>query len=108
MKWLFLPLPALSWYLVSCNPEKRDPHGSSSPDVTTANQTPAAPSFDVKNPNSLIGQNLEDVRPALEAAEIRFRILEKDGEPMIMTMDYAPERLNFKIKNGVIIEVAKG
>ena len=68
----------------------------------------AAPAFDVKNADSLVGQTLEGVKPALEAAEIRFRVVEKDGAPMIVTMDFSPERLNFKIKGGVIIAVSRG
>jgi hypothetical protein len=48
------------------------------------------------------------VKSGLEAAEIRFRVIELDGEPMIRTMDYSPERLNFKVKAGVITEVSKG
>ena len=74
--------------------------------MTAVDQTPAA--FDVKDANSLVGQKLEVVQPALEAAEIRFRVIEQDGEPFSMTMDYLPERLNFKIKAGVITEVSKG
>lgn len=74
----------------------------------TTEQTPASPAFDVKNASSLVGQKLEVVQPALEAAGIRFRVIELDGEPMIMTMDYSPDRLNFKVKAGVITEVSKG
>jgi hypothetical protein len=70
--------------------------------------TPVTPVFDVKDADSLIGQKLDVVQPALEAAKIAFRVVEKDGEPYAVTADYSPDRLNFKIKNGLIIGVSKG
>ncbi len=102
MKIIFLILSAL--LVVSCKIEKREE--SSSTPIEVTEETPAV--FDVKDANSLVGQKLELVQPALEAAQIRFRVIEKDGEPFAMTMDFLPERLNFKIKDGVIIEVSKG
>lgn len=104
MKTISLILPAL--FVVSCNVEERKPASSIPAEVTEADQAPAA--FDVKDSNSLVGQKLDVVKPALEAAEIRFRVIEQDGEPMIMTKDFLPERLNFKINDGVITEVSKG
>jgi hypothetical protein len=108
MKFIYLLLPAL--FVVSCRIEKRQETSSSTPVEVTEEKpaTPAAPAFDVKDANSLVGQKLEVVQPALEAAQIRFRVIEKDGESLMMTMDYLPERLNFKIKDGVIIAVSKG
>lgn len=105
MKIIFLILPAL--FVVSCKVEKREKTPSATP-IAVAEEKPAAPAFDVKDANSLVGQKLEVVQPSLEAAQIRFRVIEKDGEPFAMTMDYLPDRLNFKIKDGVIIEVSKG
>ncbi len=105
MKFIYLLLPAL--FLVSCKTEKREETPSATPiEVTEIKPAPSA--FDVKDATSLVGKKLEVVQPALEAAEIRFRVIEKDGEPLIMTMDYIEDRLNFKIKDGVIIEVSKG
>ena len=110
MKILSVLLPAL--FLVSCRIEKKEVVTQSTSEAKTATATaepvPVAPAFDVKDANSLIGQKLEVVQPALEAANIRFRVIEKDGESFPMTMDYLPERLNFKTKDGVIIAVSKG
>jgi hypothetical protein len=109
MKILYLvALPVL--LLVSCRFEKREESVEAKVDeaVEKAEPAPALPSFDVKNASSLVGQKLEVVQPALEAAEIRSRVIELDGVPMIMTMDYSSERLNFKVKAGVITEVSKG
>ncbi len=105
MKFIYLLLPTL--FLVSCNNEKREKAPSATPiDVTEIK--PVASEFNVKDMTSLVGKKLEVVQQALDAAEIRFRVIEKDGEPLIMTMDYIEDRLNFKIKDGVIIEVSKG
>lgn len=106
MKIIFLILPAL--FVVSCNIEKREESGSTPTEVKKDQEAPKTVAFDVKDANSLVGQKLDVVKPALEAAEIRFRVIEKDGESLMMTMDYLPERLNFKIKDGVITEVSKG
>lgn len=103
MRFLYLILPTLLF--VSCKSEKREFSSGATP-----NEVPeaAAPAIDVKNVDSLVGQALEGVKPALEAAEIDFRVVEEDGEPMAVTMDFSSERLNFKIKGGVIIAVIKG
>ncbi len=107
MKILPVLVPAL--FLVSCRIEKKEIVTQTTAETeNAAEQTPATPAFDVKNSATLVGQKLEVVQPALEAANIRFRVIEKDGEPFAMTMDYLPERLNFKIKDGVITEVSKG
>lgn len=105
MKILYFLLPAM--LLVSCKIEKKE-KPASAPPVAVTKEAPATPAFDVNNSNSLVGQKLLVVKPALDAASIRFRVIEEDGEPFVMTMDYLPDRLNFKIKAGVIIEVSKG
>ena len=106
MKFIYLLLPAL--FLVSCKTEKSEKAPSATPiDVTETK--PAASEFDVKDATSLVGKKLEAVQPALEAAKIRFRVIEKDDEPPLpMIMNYIEDRLNFKIKAGVIAEVSKG
>ena len=40
---------------------------------------------------------------------IGFRfVIEVDGEPRMVTKDHRPDRLNFKVKAGLITEVTKG
>jgi hypothetical protein len=106
-----LCLAALSVILlVSCRIEKREESAKATVDgaVEKSEAAPALPAFDVMNASSLVGQKLEVVQPALEAAEIRFRVIELDGEAMIMTLDFIEDRLNLKVKAGVITEVSKG
>lgn len=95
MKMLYLLLAA--FIFVACDNNEKVPV-----------VTPVTPAFDVKDADSLIGQKLDVVQPVLEKEKIAFRVVEKDGEQYAVTADYSPDRLNFKIKNGVIIGVSKG
>jgi len=56
----------------------------------------------------MIGQPLEKVQAACDAAEVRHRVIEVDGESRMVTRDYRPDRLNFKVKAGLVTEVTKG
>jgi hypothetical protein len=69
-------------------------------------EKPAA--IDVSEPDSLVGLPVEDVQAACKAAGVRCRVVEVDGEPMIVTMDFLPDRLNFKVAAGKITAVTKG
>jgi hypothetical protein len=67
-----------------------------------------APEIDVTKTETMIGQPLEKVQAACDAAEVRHRVIEVDGEPRMGTKDYRPDRLNFKVKAGLVTEVTKG
>lgn len=51
-------------------------------------------------------------RTEQEAAELlngcRWRVVERDGQSLPGTMDYAPERRNLAIRNGKVIWVRRG
>ncbi len=64
--------------------------------------------IDPSKPDSLIGQPLEKVQAACDAAGVRHRVVEVDGEPRAVTRDYMPERLNFKVDGGMVTRVTKG
>jgi hypothetical protein len=119
MKIFCVILPAI--FLVSCRIEKKEEPASSSPVEVKEEKKKEEPAsvnpeedkkkevaYDVKDADSLIGHKLDEITPALEAAEIKFRVVERDGEPLPATMDYLPERLNFKVKEGVVVGVTKG
>lgn len=67
-----------------------------------------APEIDVTKTGTMIGQPLEKIQAACDAAEVKHRVIEVDGEPRMVTKDYLPERLNFKVKAGLVTEVTKG
>ena len=103
MKQLLFVIPALA--IVSCQPEAEKP---AAPETETATEAPAAPSIDVSKPDSLVGMPLKKVQAACDAAEVLHRVVEIDGKPQMVTMDYRPERLNFAVENAVIIKVTTG
>jgi hypothetical protein len=69
-------------------------------------EKPAA--IDVSKPDSLVGLPVEDVQAACKEAGVRCRVVEVDGEAMIVTLDYSLDRLNFKVAGGKITSVTKG
>lgn len=112
MNQWFWVAPAL--VIMSCQPEEeRDPAAGATapqddPSIAPVEEQKSEPSFDVNDADSLVGQAFAKVEPALKAAGKRYRVVERDGEPFAITMDYSPERLNFKIKDGIITDVSKG
>ncbi len=90
--------------LVSCQTKEQAPAAEEKP----AEEAPAAPKIDVMKPDSLIGLPIEQVQADCDEAKIPPRVVEVDGEPRPMTMDYRPERLNFKVKDGKVTEVKNG
>lgn len=55
-----------------------------------------------------LGEDKEDVIELLSNMDLEWRIIEEDNKPYIVTRDYKPERLNFTIKDNVIIEISYG
>ena len=64
--------------------------------------------FDLSKPETLVGQPLEKVEAACDAAEVSHRVVKVDGESRMVTKDYRPKRLNFTVEKGVITLVTKG
>ena len=118
MKKLLWIVPALA--LVACQTEEKQ-NGEveiEAPEEETSAEDPMEEgepeeenpeeAFNVSNVDTLVGHPFDKVEPALKAAEIKYRVVERDGEPFPVTMDFLPDRLNFKIKDGVITAVTKG
>lgn len=95
--------------LVSCQTNADD---ASEGEPGTAKPAPVEPApaapFEVTKPESLVGQPLEKVQAACVAAEVPHRVIEVDGESRPVTMDFRPERLNFKVKAGIVTAVTTG
>lgn len=64
--------------------------------------------IDVANPGSMVGKPLGKVAAACDAAKVPHRVVELDGKVQPVTMDYNSERLNFRVKAGLVIVVTKG
>ena len=106
-----LPLLTLA-ALVSCQTNESHPGDAAPTEVKAVDGEPAEAQpvavIDVTKPDTMIGQPLEKAQAACEAAEVPHRVVEVDGEPRPVTMDYRLERLNFKVDGGMVTRVTKG
>jgi hypothetical protein len=57
---------------------------------------------------SFIGLSIEQGQALAERHHLPARVVKLDGEEMMVTQDYRPERLNFTVENGVITKVTRG
>jgi len=98
-KFLFLTL-----LLPACQPqETRGPVANDTPPAV-----PQASSPDPARPDSYIGLTLEAAQATATAAEIPNRVVQVDGEPRAVTMDFREDRLNFTVVRGIVTAVTKG
>jgi hypothetical protein len=89
--------------LASCQTSEKQPTDDKPAEVKAVRSE-----IDVSKPESLVGQSLDQVQAACDARQIAHRVVELDGEPRPATMDYRPERLNFKVKDGLVTAVTNG
>lgn len=59
-------------------------------------------------PDELIGKPHEEAMQICKDNNIVFRTRKVDGESRIGTADLKPERFNFYIENGVVVDVKLG
>lgn len=63
-------------------------------------------SLPMKTPEiTLVGQTEEDAIKLLEAASSRYRVVKRDGESFMVTMDFDPMRFNLIVENGIVTEI---
>lgn len=43
-----------------------------------------------------------------EKRELKHRVVERDGQPLPATRDFRPDRVNFSVKKGKVIQVSRG
>ncbi|QJE96604.1 hypothetical protein [Luteolibacter luteus] len=98
-------LAAASLAVISCQQQQStEATPDKSPPSAEKPTTPADPS----DANSYVGMSLEEGSSRADKAEIKWRVVEEDGKPRPVTMDYRPDRLNFAVEKGKIIRVNKG
>ena len=54
------------------------------------------------------GKTLEEATKFAEAGGFVVRIVEKDGQSFMLTMDVKTNRLNFRVYNGIVTDVYTG
>jgi hypothetical protein len=99
-------LAAIPLAMVSCQQQQESPEAAPDKDSPAA-EKPAAPA-DPADTSSYLGMTLEAATARADKAEIRWRVVEEDGQSRPVTMDYRPDRLNFVVEKGKIIRVNKG
>lgn len=55
-----------------------------------------------------IGLNEKEAIDKCSAQGLLFRIVSRDGTSFMKTCDYRPNRLNFEIKEGKVVNVLRG
>jgi len=72
------------------------------PSVAPIASDPTFPQPDPAAANDLVG--LTEQQAAVEAATRRwaFRVAERDGEHLLLTQDYAPDRVNVAVQGGTV------
>ena len=59
------------------------------------------------DPTQLVGKTLEEGKVYAESQGCTIRVTSKDGEGMMVTMDFRPNRINVSIVKNVITGVGK-
>lgn len=62
----------------------------------------------VINIQAFIGLTEQSAKQLAEDSELGWRITNRDGKPLIITKDFYPERLNFIVSKGQIIDCRTG
>ncbi|MET0579747.1 MAG: hypothetical protein ABW122_13895 [Ilumatobacteraceae bacterium] len=75
----------------------------------TAAVSSAAPATEVPTVESasalVVDKSEADAQAAVEAAGWSFRVVRRDGEDLMATMDLQPERVNVDVEDGTVVAV---
>ena len=55
-----------------------------------------------------VGIPLDEAINLAEARGVRWRVVETDGVQHPVTKDYRPNRVNFRVRSGFVVEVTRG
>jgi len=64
--------------------------------------------FGMITPDEYIGKSYADARKYAEDGGFTTRIVEENGNLFMLTMDVKSNRLNFRLKNNIVIDVYGG
>lgn len=60
------------------------------------------------NLNDLVNKTIEEVINYLELRKTNYRISVQDNQPIILTCDYNPTRVNLEVHNGIVTSIKFG
>ncbi len=61
---------------------------------------------EIEDNTAYLGLTEEEAGDLAEEEGLEHRVINRDGEALVVTMDFRPNRLNFWVEDGVVIEVA--
>lgn len=67
-----------------------------------------AKNFGLITPSDWKGLTLEEAQLKAETDGFSYRIVERDGEAFILTMDMKSNRINFRVSGDIVIEAYTG
>jgi len=67
-----------------------------------------AKNFGIVGANEYKGMTLEDAQKVAEQNGFVTRIVEVDGNSLMLTMELRNNRINFRVKKGIVIEAYPG
>lgn len=82
-------------------------NAQSTPDVSTTTTTMSRPASSF-SPEDLIGMTEVDATSEAQRQNYTVRVVERDGESMVVTMDYSDRRINLTIVDGVVTRTTIG
>ena len=57
---------------------------------------------------SLVGKTLNEVKAYAVENNLKARVSNIDGSPMVLTCDYDPSRMNLCVENNIVTEIIVG
>ena len=63
-----------------------------------------SPTDSMTEVDSYVGMSEEEAQLKADENDVMLRVVERDGNPLPMTMDYRPGRINATVENGLIVD----
>ena len=58
--------------------------------------------------DQVIGQSLTEAEDLCQENGVKLRLVERDGEHFIVTMDYRTDRVNVHVRDGIVTDARVG
>ncbi len=105
MKRYLIPVCLSAFLFTSCQEKEAEP--TEGRDEPPAEETTDASEGEAKD-SDFVGMTIEDGEALAKERGLAYRTVEIDGEGLMATADFRPDRVNFSIAKGKIIKVTRG
>jgi hypothetical protein len=103
--FVFAGLLAFTVVIGACGDDDSD---ASSSTTTTSTTPSSAPLTSADEFTEYLGLTEADAQAQAESDGLPSRVVEREGEELPVTLDFNPDRLNFVIEDGVVVQVTTG